>query len=149
MDKLLFLYAPLPYPEDRYSILQALGASIKLGQDVSLRDIAHDPRANGFSGADCAALLREAGLAVLRDGILGKRSTQQPITNDESSEQPTLQITSSHFKYAFEHVLPSVSKKDQIRYDKLRDRMARARTRATVESSPDGDDIEGGVTPKE
>ena len=147
LDKLL--YVPLPSPEDRYSILQALGASIKLAQDVSLRDIAHDPRANGFSGADCAALLREAGLAVLRDGILGKRSTQQPITNEKSNEPPTLQITSNHFKYAFEHVLPSVSKKDQIRYDRLRDRMARARTRATVESSPDGDDIEGGVASKD
>lgn len=133
LDKLL--YVPLPSPDDRYSILQALGASIKLAQDVNLKAIAHDSRADGFSGADCAALLREAGLAVLRDGILGKKTTTPQAGHvEESKESSPLQITSNHFKYAFEHVLPSVSKKDQARYDKLRDRMARARTRATTES---------------
>lgn len=132
LDKLL--YVPLPSPDDRYSILQALGASIKLAQDVNLKAIAHDSRADGFSGADCAALLREAGLAVLRDGILGKKTTLQAGHAEESKESSPLQITSNHFKYAFDHVLPSVSKKDQARYDKLRDRMARARTRATTES---------------
>jgi ribosome biogenesis ATPase len=132
LDKLL--YVPLPSPDDRYSILQALGASIKLAADVNLHTIAHDSRANGFSGADCAALLREAGLAVLRDGILGK-PTPQVGGVEEGKESPPLQITSSHFQYAFDHVLPSVSKKDQARYDKLRDRMARARTRATTEAN--------------
>lgn len=131
LDKLL--YVPLPSPDDRFSILRALGASIKLAQDVNLQTIAHDPRADGFSGADCAALLREAGLAVLRDGILGRTTTKQSVHDGESKESSPLQITASHFKYAFDHVLPSVSKKDQARYDKLRDRMARARTRATTE----------------
>jgi ribosome biogenesis ATPase len=113
--------------------LQALGASIKLASDVNLHTIAHDSRANGFSGADCAALLREAGLAVLRDGILGK-PTPQAGDVEEGKESTPLQITSGHFQYAFDHVLPSVSKKDQARYDKLRDRMARARTRSTAEA---------------
>ncbi|KAL7446366.1 hypothetical protein ACHAXM_010152 [Skeletonema potamos] len=131
LDKLL--YVPLPSPDDRYSILQALGASIKLASDVNLHTIAHDSRANGFSGADCAALLREAGLAVLRDGILGK-PTPQAGDVEEGKESTPLQITSGHFQYAFDHVLPSVSKKDQARYDKLRDRMARARTRSSAEA---------------
>ena len=102
---------------------------------MDLESIANDPHADGFSGADCAALLREAGLAVLRDGVLNRSSIKNDNvadTNeekDESSKTPTLQITAHHFKYAFDHVLPSVSKKDQARYDKLRERMARARTR--------------------
>lgn len=134
LDKLL--YVPLPSPDDRYSILKALGVSVKLASDVNLHTIAHDSRANGFSGADCAALLREAGLAVLRDGILGKTTTPHADDADDESKDESLplQITSSHFQYAFDHVLPSVSKKDQSRYDKLRDRMARARTRATTET---------------
>jgi ribosome biogenesis ATPase len=108
-----------------------------LAPDVDLHAIAHNPHATGFSGADCAALLREAGLAVLRDGVL--RRTTNPTMNNNNGEadstptkQAPLQITAIHFQYAFEHVIPSVSKKDQARYDKLRDRMARARTRGGV-----------------
>ena len=147
LDKLL--YVPLPSPDDRYSILQALGASIKLAQDVNLHTIAHDSRADGFSGADCAALLREAGLAVLRDGILGKTTPQADQAEEKESSPSPLQITSNHFKYAFDHVLPSVSRKDQARYDKLRDRMARARTRPTTEpetapGAEDASDVEKG-----
>ena len=157
LDKLL--YVPLPSPDDRHSILCALSKTVKLGSDVDLHAIAHNPHASGFSGADCAALLREAGLAVLRDGVLSrtkKSSTASDTSmndndNDNKKEETAapLQITAHHFQYAFEHVLPSVSKKDQARYDKLRDRMARARTRggagAPSESAGKGDasDIEG------
>lgn len=125
LDKLL--YVPLPSPNDRYSILKALSKTVKLGSDVDLHAIAHNPHANGFSGADCAALLREAGLAVLRDGMLSRNANDD--NKDDVKEASPLQITAHHFQYAFDHVLPSVSKKDQARYDKLRDRMARARTR--------------------
>ncbi len=111
-----------------------------MAPDVDLHAIAHNPHATGFSGADCAALLREAGLAVLRDGVL-RRTTNPTMNNNngEADSTPTkpapLQITAIHFQYAFEHVIPSVSKKDQARYDKLRDRMARARTRGGVVES--------------
>merc|ERR1711957_1135143 len=154
LDKLL--YVPLPSPSDRYSILRALGKNIMLGPGVDLHAIAHHPHANGFSGADCAALLREAGLAVLRDGMLRRTSTAQsespertlttsPSTTPDGDvhnevEKEASSITAHHFQYAFEHVLPSVSKKDQARYDKLRDRMARARTRGNGSTS---EDVEG------
>ncbi|KAL7452819.1 hypothetical protein ACHAWC_004540 [Mediolabrus comicus] len=112
LDKLL--YVPLPSPNDRYSILQALSATVKIASDVNLHAIAHDSRANGFSGADCAALLREAGLAVLRDGILSKTKPEEDVSGKDKSEESTLplQITSNHFQYAFSHVLPSVSKSE-------------------------------------
>ena len=138
---------PLPSPDDRFSILRALATKIKLASDVDLHSIAHNPHANGFSGADCAALLREAGLAVLRDGVLSRSE------NDGKEEAVLpLQITAHHFQYAFDHVLPSVSKKDQARYDKLRDRMARARTRevgASAEERGKGDvsDAEASAPP--
>ena len=146
MDKLL--YVPLPSPDDRLSILRALSTKIKLAPDVDLHAIAHDPHANGFSGADCAALLREAGLAVLRDGFLNptqKDATATLNTEDvgkkqEEEEAPLLQITAHHFNYAFDHVLPSVSKKDQARYDRLRERMARARTRGGEGSGGSNED---------
>lgn len=119
LDKLL--YVPLPTPKDRVSILKANAKNVKLALDVDLDGIAMSSRAEGYSGADCAALLREAGLAVLRDNV------------GEDLESPmSLEIKASHFDYAFNHVMPSVSKKDQARYDKMRDRMARARTRGTL-----------------
>ena len=35
-------------------------------------------------------------------------------------------------KYAFDHVMPSVSKKDKVRYERMRSRMASARSRGGV-----------------
>ena len=120
LDKLM--YVPLPAPDDRAAILKALAGKIKLGPDVDLEEIAKSHHADGYSGADCAALLREAGLAVLKENL--------------AQEQQHVWISRRHFDYAFQHVLPSVSKKDQARYDRMRDRMARARTRAGGVADP-------------
>ena len=101
--------------------------------------------------------IREAGLAVLRDDTLTRRgfrkgpaSEATDVTTGDNAEKntsqeegiPRLQIQSKHFDYAFDHVLPSVSKKDQARYDRMRDRMARARSRGggvSGEANADGD----------
>jgi ribosome biogenesis ATPase len=129
------LYVSLPLPEDRLSILIALSRKVNLAGDVDLKSIAYDPRAEGYSGADCAALLREAGLAVLRDlprNISTENHLRPVIAQDispEGSLGSTLQITQKHFDYAFAHVLPSVGKKDKANYEKIKERMARARAR--------------------
>lgn len=149
LDKLL--YVSLPSPSDRHSILQALSAKIKLGPDVDLHAIAHDPHSDGFSGADCAALLREAGLAVLRDGVMSRTTNGNNDSGNNDGvvkgqdAEASLQITAQHFEYAFKHVMPSVSKKDQARYDRLRDRMARARTRGGAGATEEATD-RGGTT---
>jgi ribosome biogenesis ATPase len=132
------LYVPLPTPEDRVSILKALAKKVKLAADVDLEVIARSSKADGYSGADCSALLREAGLAVLRDDVLIERGFQRHDTMDHQgaehvSKVPAmLEISQLHFDYAFQHVMPSVSKKDQAKYDRMRNRMARARTRGGV-----------------
>ena len=120
LDKLL--YVPLPTSRERASILQTLGAKVTLGDDVDLDEIGSSPRAEGYSGADLAALLREAGLAVLKEHMTAMSSG---MPTDEIS----LHIRASHFDAAFNSVLPSVSKKDHARYDRIRDRMAGARSR--------------------
>jgi ribosome biogenesis ATPase len=142
LDKLL--YVPLPTPEDRVAILQALAAGVKLGDEVDLEAIGKSHRAEGYSGADCAALLREAGLAVLKEDMAMDLACRQDVT--------LLRITTRHFDIAFSSVMPSVSKKDQARYDRIRNRMARARCRSleatdgnppeesVVEMTGDGDD---------
>jgi len=115
LDKLL--YVPLPSPDDRASILQTLGAKVQIDRNsVDLMAIGKSSRADGYSGADCAALLREAGLAVLKES--------------HGVDASELKIQNRHFDVAFDHVLPSVSRQDHARYDRIRDRMARARSRA-------------------
>ena len=138
LDKLL--YVALPEPEDRVSILKAISSNIKFSPDVDLHKIGTSPKADSYSGADCAALLREAGLAVLKESSekaqpLSKdqNSTDMEVdTNDDSYAASALCIRPRHFEYAFAHVVPSVSRKDQARYQRMRDRMAQARCRAVV-----------------
>lgn len=121
LDKLL--YVPLPTSAERVSILRTLGAKVTLSDDVDLEAIGNSSRAEGYSGADLAALLREAGLAVLKEHMAA-------IANGMPSAEISLSIKASHFHAAFDAVMPSVSKKDHARYDKIRDRMAGARSRA-------------------
>lgn len=120
LDKLL--YVPLPTSGERASILRTLGANVTLGDDVNLEAIGSSPRAEGYSGADLAALLREAGLAVLKEHMA-------VVASGMPTEDVSLNIKASHFNTAFDAVMPSVSKKDHARYDKIRDRMAGARSR--------------------
>jgi hypothetical protein len=133
LDKLL--YVPLPTPDDRVSILKALSGKMRLAPDVDLSKIGRSARAVGYSGADCAALLREAGLAVLKEDV------------ESGVVGASLSIHQRHFNYAFSHVVPSVSEKDQARYNRMRDRMAHARTRGAVasesaEGEPEDEQIE-------
>jgi len=128
LDKLL--YVPLPTPEDRVSILKAVSGGINLSADVDLNSIGASAKAEGYSGADLAALLREAGLAVLKEDVNG------------TTENSALCIMPRHFEYAFQHVVPSVSRKDQARYDRMRDRMAHARSRGAVVGYPTKDEGE-------
>ena len=133
LDKLL--YVPLPTPEDRVSILQALAKNVQIADDVSIDRIGKSPRAEGYSGADCAALLREAGLAVLKEDAAAYAAGKP--------DSVPLIISNRHFDAAFSCVLPSVSKKDQARYDRIRSRITRARSRSaatTIADKADGDD---------
>jgi len=123
LDKLL--YVPLPSADDRVSILTALSTKVKFGSDVVLDSIGRSHKADGFSGADCAALLREAGLAVLKEDMAA-------CISGNGKTDAELCIEARHFEVAFHHVMPSVSTKDQARYDRIRNRMARARSRGTV-----------------
>ena len=93
------LYVPLPNTTDRISILKALTRKVALDPTlpadggVDVVKIGSDPRTEGFSGADLAALVREAGLAVIRDMNL----SQAPPggTNSSSSSSAGAGIISS------------------------------------------------------
>ena len=109
LDKLL--YVPLPPPDGRVAILNTLTRRTPIASDVRVDQIALSRSCEGFSGADLAALVREACVAALKSTTL--RST------------PT--VTTKHFEEAFTKVQPSVSKSDHARYDELRRKLRRER----------------------
>ena len=109
------LYVPLPLADDRVGILTALTRKLNLEtaedspERVNLTAIGSDPRSDGFSGADMAALVREAGLCVIKEW--------RNADTDKSSIRSTLstRLGARHFEAALEIVRPSVSETDRTR----------------------------------
>lgn len=64
LDKIL--YVPLPDTAGRISILRTLSRKSPVSSDVDLDKIGRDPRCHGLSGADLAALVREACVLALK-----------------------------------------------------------------------------------
>jgi ribosome biogenesis ATPase len=115
LDKLLFV--PLPSPEDRAVILGTLCKRVAVEPGTDIGRIGCDPRAQGYSGADLAALVREAGLDVLREaGGAGAPAADF--------------ITAANFERAFARVQPSVSKHDSRVYMGMQRRLRTARGHA-------------------
>ncbi|XP_033210107.1 nuclear valosin-containing protein-like isoform X2 [Belonocnema kinseyi] len=107
LDKIV--YVGLPTATDRTDILRALtknGTKPKLAADVNLSEIANDKRCEGYTGADLAALMREAGIQALTELIAN------PSIVPEVRER--------HVNAAFNKVLPSVHEKDIKHYEKLK-----------------------------
>ncbi|ESO87775.1 hypothetical protein LOTGIDRAFT_166366 [Lottia gigantea] len=97
------LYVGLPTVEDRLEILLTItknGTKPKLAEDVKLIDIAANEKCDGYTGADLAALVREASVCALKELI------QQTSTNTAVP-----MVTRQHFDLALNKIKPSVSKK--------------------------------------
>lgn len=121
------LYIPLPNETDRLSILQALtmGSKKKLSISfdagaggVNLVDIANDERTNGFSGADLGALVREAGLAVVKSWD-DASSMKLADSTTAAANEDNKTIMARHFEVAFTKVKSSVTLTDRLRYEKV------------------------------
>lgn len=115
------LYVPLPSSKDRVSILEALTRKVAVEyfsedrpEGVDLKKIAFDPRAEGFSGADCSALVREAGLAVIKE-ISVNDILDHPFAISTDDSKISTVIKARHFEAAFTKVRPSVNHSDRIK----------------------------------
>lgn len=119
LDKML--YVPLPDAAGRASILRALTRRTPVGGPLDLDALAASQRLEGFSGADLAAVVREACVAALKEGLaaagLGGLGPNQagPL------------VTQRHLEAAANRVQPSVSRRDRAMYERLRDRLCSAR----------------------
>ncbi|KAG5440778.1 hypothetical protein PCK2_000214, partial [Pneumocystis canis] len=111
------LFVELPSEEERYEILKTLTKKTPIASSVDLLKIAKDDRCKNFSGADLAALVREAAILALRSTIFADILMEKMINCD--FRNVSLLIDDHHFDKAFLTVRPSVSEKDRDRYYNL------------------------------
>ena len=155
LDKLL--YVDLPSPAERWDILRThtKRTPIPVEEHDAIRAIVESDKCDGFSGADMAALVREAATAALRGALMrvgafesrsaeGERGVERMVRDQAASPTSTSQagvsngggggvnevrVTREHFEVAAKKTLPSVSKEQRLRYERMRDKYAGLPTR--------------------
>lgn len=125
LDKLL--YVRLPDCDGRLAILKKHVRRSPLADDVDLFAIASDPRAEGMSGADMSAMVREASIQALREAQQKMREKYKTATDyakaASGGERPTVLIEQRHFMFAFTKVRASVSEESRKRYERLHQKL--------------------------
>ncbi|MEJ5293550.1 MAG: AAA family ATPase, partial [Candidatus Methanosuratincola sp.] len=91
------VYIPIPDRAARIEIFKVHTKKMPLDEGVDLNALAD--KTEGYTGADIAAVCREAALSALREDMKPKK------------------IQMKHFESALKAIQPSVSKEDLIRYD--------------------------------
>ncbi|MFB1296009.1 AAA family ATPase [Mycobacterium sp. pW049] len=86
LEKLV--YVPPPDAEARTQILKTAGKSVPLASDVDLETLAAE--LDGYSAADCVALLREAALTAMRRSIDAADVTAADVAKARETVRPSL-----------------------------------------------------------
>ncbi len=83
------VYVPPPDADARAQILTAAARTVPLADDVDLATLAST--LDGFSSADCAALIREAALAAMRESLDAATVTAKHVEAARGRVRPSLQ----------------------------------------------------------
>ena len=86
LERLVFV--PPPDADARREILRTAGRSVPLADDVDLAALATD--LDGYSAADCAALLREAALSAMRRDVDAADVTSADVAAARAAVRPSL-----------------------------------------------------------
>ncbi|WP_405486633.1 AAA family ATPase [Nocardia sp. NBC_00511] len=86
MERLVFV--PPPDGAARAEILRTAAKSVPLAKDVDLRALAE--ALDGYSAADCSALLREAALAAMRRDVDAADVTAADVAAAQAAVRPSL-----------------------------------------------------------
>ncbi|EUC56148.1 ribosome biogenesis ATPase RIX7, partial [Rhizoctonia solani AG-3 Rhs1AP] len=153
LDKLL--YVDLPSPSERGEIMRALIRGVRLGSTPSVsldseRDIivsriaqlAMD-KCDGYSGADLAALVREAAVGALRSVILSGELTKDAPGASQGDNR--ISVTLHNFEQALSKLGPSVSAIQRKRYEALRVKFAGGRGGGEIKVREEGRAAEVGI----
>ncbi|ATO16154.1 ATPase [Micromonospora sp. WMMA2032] len=82
------VYVPPPDGPARAEILRAAARNVPLASDVDLDALGGD--LDGFSAADCAALVREAALAAMRESLSARTVTAGHVEAARARVRPSL-----------------------------------------------------------
>jgi transitional endoplasmic reticulum ATPase len=82
------IYVPPPDAEARAEILRASAKTVPLAPDIDLAALATD--LEGFSAADCAALIREAALAAMRESLDAATVSAEHVATARARVRPSL-----------------------------------------------------------
>jgi ribosome biogenesis ATPase len=128
LDKLL--YVDLPSADERVEILRTLVrkvpfAATEPGAETILQGAEQIVRekCDGYSGADLAAVVREAGVVALRR-VLGALDQMDDGSGDLVENQPRVVVVLEDFVRAQDKVGPSVSAVQRRKYEALRTKFA-------------------------
>jgi len=86
LEKLV--YVPPPDAQARTEILRAAAKQVPLASDVDLAALAAE--LDGFSAADCAALIREAALAAMRESMDAAQVSAAHVAAARARARPSL-----------------------------------------------------------
>lgn len=86
LERLVFV--PPPDADARKDILKASGKSVPLAEDVDLDALAE--HLDGYSAADCSALLREAALTAMRRSMDASSVTAADVETARNQVRPSL-----------------------------------------------------------
>ncbi|GAB17581.1 putative AAA family ATPase [Gordonia effusa NBRC 100432] len=86
LERLVFV--PPPDADARYEILKTAGRNVPLADEIDLRTLADE--LDGYSAADCAALLRESALAAMRRDIDAATVNAEDLTSARAAVRPSL-----------------------------------------------------------
>ncbi|MGC4866809.1 AAA family ATPase [Micromonospora sp. DT53] len=82
------VYVPPPDGPARAEILRAASRQVPLAPDVDLSALGDE--LTGFSAADCAALVREAALAAMRESLAAATVTAEHVSTARARVRPSL-----------------------------------------------------------
>ncbi|WP_410564178.1 AAA family ATPase [Amycolatopsis sp. cmx-4-61] len=82
------VYVPPPDAEARAAILAASSKNTPLAEDVDLAAVAST--LDGYSAADCAALIREAALTAMRESLEAREVTAAHLETARKAVRPSL-----------------------------------------------------------
>jgi transitional endoplasmic reticulum ATPase len=82
------VYVPPPDADARTEILKAASRNTPLADDVDLSALASE--LDGYSAADCAALVREAALTAMRESLEAAEVTQAHLAKARTVVRPSL-----------------------------------------------------------
>ncbi|MCY0868700.1 MAG: CDC48 family AAA ATPase [Desulfurococcus sp.] len=99
------IYVPPPDQRTRLNIFKVHTRKMPLSEDVNLEELAR--KTEGYTGADIAAVCREAAMIALREKYA------------ESGSLEAVKVSYKHFLKALEKIPPSLSRSDIEMYENL------------------------------